>query len=110
MFAEEQFLRKKFGDIYDKWSETVGAVIPRFRNFKRPGISFSIRVVLGREYNTFVNIFLIFASLDVVRNYIVTGRIFINTMYAWMLGAAIILWLIIRLIQRYTRWLYVEGR
>ena len=28
MFAEEQFLRKKFGDIYDKWSETVSSFIP----------------------------------------------------------------------------------
>ena len=31
MFAEEQFLRRKFGEIYDKWSENVKAVIPRFK-------------------------------------------------------------------------------
>ncbi len=28
MFAEEQFLRRKFGDAYDKWSEKVKAFIP----------------------------------------------------------------------------------
>jgi protein-S-isoprenylcysteine O-methyltransferase Ste14 len=28
MFAEEQFLRRKFGEIYDKWSESVGSFIP----------------------------------------------------------------------------------
>ena len=28
MFAEEQFLRRKFGDIYDKWSENVSSFIP----------------------------------------------------------------------------------
>ena len=110
MFAEEQFLRSKFGDIYDKWSETVGAVIPKFRNFKRPGISFSFRVVLGREYNSIANIFLIFASLDVARNYIVTGRVFMNGMWIWCLGGAAMLWLAVRLIQKFTRWLYVEGR
>ncbi len=28
MFAEEQFLRRKFGEVYDKWSETVSSFIP----------------------------------------------------------------------------------
>ncbi len=30
MFAEEQFLRRKFGETYDKWSEKVSAFIPGF--------------------------------------------------------------------------------
>jgi len=35
MFAEEQFLRRKFGDIYDKWSENVGSFIPHSFKFIR---------------------------------------------------------------------------
>ena len=31
MFAEEQFLRRKFGKIYDIWSEHVKSVIPVFK-------------------------------------------------------------------------------
>ena len=46
MFAEEQFLRRKFGEIYDKWSETVGSFIPYSLKFIRPNLPFSVRNVL----------------------------------------------------------------
>ncbi len=32
MFAEEQFLRRKFGETYDKWSEKVRSLIPSFKD------------------------------------------------------------------------------
>jgi protein-S-isoprenylcysteine O-methyltransferase Ste14 len=110
MFAEEQFLRRKFGEIYDKWSENVRAVLPSFRSFIPPGLSFSVRTVLRREYNSFINIFVIFAALDLVRNFIVTGRVLITPMWGWMLAGAILIWLILRTVHRYTEWFTVEGR
>ena len=42
IFAEEQFLRRKFEDAYDKWSETVRAVIPSFKKYIPPSLPFSI--------------------------------------------------------------------
>lgn len=32
MFAEEQFLRAKFGEVYLKWAEKTPAFIPSFKN------------------------------------------------------------------------------
>lgn len=110
MFAEEQFLRRKFGEAYDRWSESVNAVIPSFRKYIPSGLPFSVRTVLRREYNSFVNIFLIFAVLDVTRNYLVSERLAITPLWGWLLGAAVILWGIIRLIHKKTGWLTVEGR
>ncbi|MGD0583069.1 MAG: isoprenylcysteine carboxylmethyltransferase family protein [Bacteroidales bacterium] len=110
MFAEEQFLRRKFGDVYDKWSENVKAVLPSFRNYIPPRLSFSVRTVLRREYNSFINIFVIFAALDLVRNYIVTDRIFITPFWGYLFAGAILFWLIVRTIHGYTQWLTVEGR
>jgi protein-S-isoprenylcysteine O-methyltransferase Ste14 len=110
MFAEEQFLRRKFGDLYDKWSENVMAVLPSFRNYISPGLSFSLRTVLRREYNSFINIFVIFAALDLVRNYIVTSRVFINPLWGWLIAGAFLIWLILRSIHSYTQWFTVEGR
>ena len=80
MFAEEQFLRRKFGDAYDKWSEKVKAVIPSFKNYIPPKLTFSFRTVLRREYNSFINIFLMFSVLDLARNFFISGRIFITPM------------------------------
>ncbi len=110
MFAEEQFLRRKFGEVYDRWSEKVKAVIPSFRNYIPPELCFSFRTVLRREYNSFINIFVIFSVLDVLRNYLISGRIFITPFWAVLFVFAGALWLTIRIIHKNTRWLTVEGR
>ena len=80
MFAEEQFLRRKFGDIYDKWSEKVSSIIPMTFHFVRPNLPFSIKNILKREYNSFINIFVIFLVLDIFRNYFLSERIYLTKM------------------------------
>ena len=110
MFAEEQFLRRKFGEAYDKWSEKVKAFIPFRVKLVRPKLGFSVRNVLKREYNSFVNIFLIFTILDLFRNFILSGRIFMTGIWMWLLIGAAGIWLIVRSIHKYTKWLEVEGR
>jgi len=110
MFAEEQFLRRKFGDEYDRWAEKVNAVIPSFRNYIPPKLSFSFRTVLRREYNSFVNIFVIFLLLDIARNYFISDKLTITPMWGWLFLIAGIIWLMIRLVHKNTTWLTVEGR
>jgi len=110
MFAEEQYLRRKFGDIYDKWSETVSPFIPLSFKFIAPKLPFSVKNVLKREYNSFVNIFLIFALLDLFRNYFLSERIYLTEMWIWLSASAGFIWLVIRTIDKRTHWLSVEGR
>jgi protein-S-isoprenylcysteine O-methyltransferase Ste14 len=110
MFAEEQFLRRKFGEAYNKWSEKVSAFIPFSFRFIHPKLSFSVRNVLKREYHSFVNIFVIFAVLDLCRNYFLKERIFFTPVYWKLLAGAAVIWLIIRVIHKFTRWLEVVGR
>jgi protein-S-isoprenylcysteine O-methyltransferase Ste14 len=110
MFAEEQFLRKKFCDIYDKWSEKVSSFIPYSFKFIPPKLSFSVKNVLKREYNSFVNIFLIFTLLDLFRNYFLSGRIYLTEMWIWLFVSSGVIWLSIRIIHKQTKWLEVEGR
>jgi len=59
MFAEEQFLRKKFGDSYLEWAENTPAFIPNFKNFRRPALSFSWKKVLKKEKNGVFAVFLL---------------------------------------------------
>ena len=108
MFAEEQYLRKKFGEAYDKYSEKVSSFIPFTFNFIRPRLAFSVRSVLSREYNSFFNIFVIFALLDFFRNYFLTGKIFFTRIWIYMFAGAAVIWIIVRSIHKYTRWLEVN--
>ena len=110
MFAEEQFLRRKFGDIYDKWSENVGSFIPHSFKFIRPNLPFSVKNVLKREYNSFVNIFVIFIILDLFRNYFLSERIYLTEMWIWLFVGGGVIWLAVRTIHKSTKWLEVEGR
>ena len=110
MFAEEQFLRRKFGEIYDKWSEKVSSFIPYSFRYIPPGLPFSVRNVLKREYNSFVNIFVIFALLDLFRNFFLSGRIYLTGMWIYLSVSALVIWFIIRTIHKSTKWLEVEGR
>jgi len=110
MFAEEQYLRRKFGEIYDKWSETVSSFIPYPINFIPPSLPFSVKNVLKREYNSFFNIFLIFTILDVFRNYFLSQRIYFTNMWIYLFAVATVIWLAVRIIHKRTNWLEVEGR
>jgi protein-S-isoprenylcysteine O-methyltransferase Ste14 len=110
MFAEEQFLRRKFGDEYDRWSEKVSAFIPFYFKFVKPKLKFSLRSVLSREYNSFLNIFVIFAILDICRNYFLTEKLFFTKVWIWLLAGAAAVWLILRSINKYTRWFQIKDR
>jgi protein-S-isoprenylcysteine O-methyltransferase Ste14 len=110
MFAEEQYLRRKFGQAYDKWSETVGSFIPLGFRFIRPRLPFSLKNVLKREYNSFINMFVIFILLDVFRNFFLSERIYFTRLWLMLFAGALLLWIIIRTIHKHTRWLEVEGR
>jgi len=110
MFAEEQFLRKKFGELYDRWSLTVPAFIPSFKNFTRATLPFSFRNVLKREYNGFLNIFITFAMLDFARNAIGFGNYNLTRLWMWLLVAGFAIWMVLRLLRKKTSLLNVSGR
>ncbi|MCJ7448103.1 MAG: isoprenylcysteine carboxylmethyltransferase family protein [Bacteroidales bacterium] len=110
MFAEEQFLRRKFGDVYDKWSETVSAFIPIFSKFIPPKLTFSVRNVLRREYHSFFIVFIIFTLLDLFRNYFLTEKIYLTRIWMYLFISAAFVWIVIRMIDKLTKWMEVKGR
>ncbi len=70
MFAEEQFLRRKFGTIYTQWAEKTPAFMPNFKSFVKPSLPFSWKKVLKKEKNGLLALFLIFALFDVIGEWI----------------------------------------
>lgn len=65
MFAEEQYLRRKFGEIYLSWAENVPSFWPGFKNFKKPALPLSWKKILRKEKNGLAAIFLVFTLFDV---------------------------------------------
>lgn len=64
MFAEEQFLSRKFGTVYSEWADKTPAFLPDFGLFIKPLLSFSWKKVLKKEKNGLLALFLIFCAFD----------------------------------------------
>ena len=64
MFAEEQFLRRKFGKRYLTWANRTPAIIPDFKSFTPPRLPFSWKKVIKKEKNGIFALFLTFSLFD----------------------------------------------
>lgn len=70
MYAEEQFLRKKFGRVYTDWAASVPAFIPSFKNFKKPKLHFSWKKVFYKEKAGILWVFVTFYAFVLLGYYI----------------------------------------
>ncbi|MBI5050204.1 MAG: DUF1295 domain-containing protein [Nitrospirae bacterium] len=108
MIVEEEFLRRKFGNVYVDWSEKTPAFLPRFRNWQKPELPFSFKAVAAREYTT---LFVIIASFSFME---ITGDIFVkselDSAWAAVFIAGFMLYSTLRILKKKTKTLYVEGR
>ncbi len=110
MYAEEQFLRGKFGEQYDAWAEKTPPFIPNVKLWRPPGLPFSFRNVLRREYNGFFAMIVTFFMLEVRGDLAVEGRLMFETGWLILLGVSFAIWLVLRTLKRKTAILDVEGR
>jgi protein-S-isoprenylcysteine O-methyltransferase Ste14 len=110
MYAEEQFLRGKFGEQYDAWAERTPPFIPKVRLWRPPGLPFSFRNVLRREYNGFFAMVVTFFLLEVRGDLAVEGRLVFETGWLVLLGFSFVIWFVLRTLKRKTALLDVEGR
>lgn len=101
MYAEEAFLRNKFGQGYLDWAEGVPAIIPSFKNHVKAKYPFSTRKVLIKEKNGLWAVFLLFWIFMLIRDYISTGTFVLNFSF-WFYGAIIstLIYLILKIIKR----------
>ncbi len=66
MYAEEQFLRRKFGHDYLEWASRTPALLPRPKGFARPAYPFSWKKIVKKEKNGCFALLLIFCLFDSV--------------------------------------------
>ena len=103
MFAEEEFLRRKFGNAFTDWAEKTPAFWPDFRRWKRPDLKFSWKMVLRREYAGFFGIIVVFIVLNFLAEWLAEGelqfRLFSGV--AFLTGFAV--YLLLRTLRRKTK-------
>jgi protein-S-isoprenylcysteine O-methyltransferase Ste14 len=118
IFAEEQFLRKKFGDTYLNWTQVTPVFFPKFSQYKKPAYSFSWKKVLKKEKNGLAALFIVFALFQITERVIdiyITGKPIDNQLIQFnyiTIGciATCVLYLILKIFKSYTKILDTEGR
>lgn len=114
MFAEEAFLRNKFGQTYLDWASGTPAFWPSLRNWKPAGWHFSMRNVLKREYSGFFAVFLSFALVDAMKLYTHIGWMgwgdFITPFWMWLLAGSAVVFVLLRTLKKHTRALNAADR
>ncbi len=97
MFAEEAFLRRKFGEQYLKWAEKTPAFLPRFRHYRKADTSFNKKRVLRAEYHILLEIPGGFLLLETVRQYALTGTFAPHPFWLWFFVVCAVIWVLFRI-------------
>ncbi|MFT6849896.1 MAG: protein-S-isoprenylcysteine O-methyltransferase Ste14 [Sphingobacteriales bacterium] len=110
MFAEEFFIRNKFGKAYDDWAENTPPFFPRLKNYTKSTLTFSFRNVLKREYNGFFNLVMIFIIFKVIEGYVVTEGFHLAFLWKIIFAVTAVVFIVLRTLKKTTKILEVEGR
>ena len=110
IFSEEEYLVRKFGEEFRTWAARVPTIIPRFRNYQPPELSFSWKAALRREFYGLSGIIAIFFGLDIIGDSIVYGRITFDPFWGPLFIGGLGFFFIMRVLKKKTDLLNVDGR
>jgi len=100
IFAEEDFLRQKFGRSFLNWAAKTPKIVPDIRNWRRSDRPLSLRTILKREYSTLFFTVAIFTALEVVGDFFYLGRLQIDPVWAAIFLIALIAYLILMTLKK----------
>jgi protein-S-isoprenylcysteine O-methyltransferase Ste14 len=110
MFAEEEFLREKFGGDFTAWADRTPAFIPKFGNWVKPSLPFSLKTAIRKEYSGFFAMILVFTLLKIAGEFLSRGGIWIGWTWTVLFCGSLGIYLGVRYLKKRTDWLQVEGR
>jgi len=110
MFAEEEYLRGKFGDEFLKWARKTPPFVPKLNQYNQADLEFSWRNVLRREYNGFFALVLLMFVFELVGEFRVKKVIFTDVWWLALMGVGLVVWLVLRTLKKQTAILDTEGR
>lgn len=95
VYAEEDFLRNKFGAGYDAYCRDTPRWLPRFSKFKAAtqGMNFNFRKVIIKDYSTMATTILALTMVELceqIGTYVQSPATYDNTNYVVFLGAVLL--------------------
>jgi protein-S-isoprenylcysteine O-methyltransferase Ste14 len=110
MFAEEEYLRRRFGEEFRIWSARTPAFLPDFRFWRSPALPFSLRTVLGREYSGFFGLVSVFTLFEVAGDFVAAGTLRLDSIWVGLFAGSLLAYCALLWLKRRTSLLRVPGR
>ena len=98
MYAEEAYLRDKFGDSYLNWANTVPTFFPRCKNYRKPSLPFNWMKAIKSEKNSFAALTLIFCLFDIIGQ-IITQRYSFNYVFIGLSIFSLLMYVVIKILK-----------
>jgi len=109
MFAEEQFLYRKFGEQYAKWAKSIPTFVPSFKRYRPNHLPFSWRKVVKTEKNGILATMIIFAFFDFLGEWVQDKSDYSLTLQI-ALGLSVINYIVVKILTKKTTLLDEVGR
>lgn len=117
IFAEESFLRTKFGQEYVDWTLKTPPFFPKLSGYVPSNMNFSLRSMIRREYNSFFgltsSLFVFHYLIVMIVNWQRGGGVeFIapNSILTYLFIASAVFYLLVRIMVKTTKIFEVQGR
>jgi len=107
IFAEERFLKGKFGDEFLEWAARTPLFVPSFSHWIPARLPFSTRVALRREHTGLLGLVIAINAVIVLGDRVVTGEWRLDPRCAAAIAAALAIYAITYLLKKTTRLLHV---
>lgn len=102
MFAEEQFLRRQFGEAYQEWAAQTPAFFPRFSGWIPSNRSFSWRRACRQEYTSFFLAVQAMVAVELLEHWAVDHRFVFETPWIIFSTVGLIVYLAVRFLKKRT--------
>ena len=111
VYAEESFLRKKFGYTYLEWASKTPAFLPKHFSYVKPDIEFSWKKVLKKEKNGLFALFLLFCVFGLIGDF-AEGEFSLTEERLSIIGAIAtgVIYVILKYLKKHTALLNEMGR
>ena len=111
MYAEEEFLRREFGDTFSNWANRTPVFFPlNLKLWKSPELGFKFKNALRREYSGFFGIISVFALIKLIQNRLTYGQFVIDPVWLVIFLIGLVIYVTLLTLKKRTHFLDVEGR
>jgi protein-S-isoprenylcysteine O-methyltransferase Ste14 len=111
MYAEEEFLRREYGEAFTQWADRTPVFFPfRFDLWKPSELPFRLKVAIRREYSGFFGVISVFSLIKLIQDRLTYGEFIIDLIWLCIFLTGFVIYIVLLVLKKKTHFLDVEGR